>query len=153
MKVNFEIVILNPDILISKVELSDDNEHLYLHTRNFEDCGRVWSQLAGQALYATEGRKQILYNMPEDTPTSLVFDIESDPDQLILLLNYLESDFLKGAFLPKGIAQRVKQHIECNDQTNTKRVFFADNSKPIIQQEAEPLSNDTSTEKKSTKSP
>ena len=30
------------EILISKVELSEDGEHLYLHTRNYKDCDCLW---------------------------------------------------------------------------------------------------------------
>lgn len=101
----------NLEVLISKIELSDDKEHLYLHTRNDKDCNCLWTQLAGQALDHTEGRQPILYNMPEDPPESRVLDIESDPDQLILLLHYLEYDMKDHAFLPPGTTELIRTQI------------------------------------------
>lgn len=102
----------NIEVLISKIELSDDNEHLYLHTRNDKDCNCLWSQLAGQALDRTEGRKPILYNMPEDPPESLVIDIESDTDQLVLLLQYLENDLKDHAFVHPGTTELIRAQIK-----------------------------------------
>ncbi len=94
-----------------KVELSDDKEHLYLHTRNFHDCSCIWGQLAGQALDRTSGRKPILYNIPEDTPESLLIDVESDSDQLILLLELLENEMKKYAIVPAGTTERIRKQI------------------------------------------
>jgi len=98
-----------PEILISKVELSEDGRHLSLYTRNDRDCNCLWSQLAGQAMDLTEGNQPILYNMPEEPPESLVLEIESSPDQLILLLEHLELELKNDAFLAAGTTERIRQ--------------------------------------------
>ncbi len=153
MKQLFEIVISKPERIISKIELSDDNEKLIFHTRNDAHCNSLWTQLAGQSLYATEGRERILYDMPPDPPASNVIEIESDTVQLVALLEYLESDFLNGVFLPKGIADRVKHHISPSANANGQTDFFASSTNPSIQREIEPATKDTGEENQSKKSP
>lgn len=114
----------NLEVLISQVELSDDCEHLYLYTRNSEDSNCLWSQLAGQALDCTEGRQPILYNMPEDPPESHVLDIESDPDQLILLLQYLENDMKDHAFLQPGTTEHIRAQIKENTAKHASNIVL-----------------------------
>jgi hypothetical protein len=106
------------EILISKVELSEDREHLYLHTRNYKDCNCLWAQLAGQALDRTEGHKPILYNMPEEPPESLILEIEADTDQIVLLLKYLENDLKDQAFLPKGTTEHILEQIAHSEKSS-----------------------------------
>lgn len=130
-----------PEILISRVELSEDGMHLSLYTRNDHDCNCLWGQLAGQAKDRTEGNKPILYNMPEEPPESLVLDIESTPDQLILLLEHLEIELKDDAFLAAGTTERIRQQI----------VFFGTKTQPATQQEVLPFSeSDAVDEKKPT---
>ncbi len=119
-----------PEILISRVELSEDGMHLSLHTRNDRDCNCLWSQLAGQAMNRTEGNQPILYNMPEEPPESLVLEIESSPDQLVLLLEHLEIDLKNDAFLAAGTTERIRQQI----------AFFGGSAQLAIHQEVLPLS-------------
>ncbi len=153
MKHFFEIVISSPDRIIAKIELSNDNEKLFFHTGDDKRCNSLWTQLAGQALYVTEGRKQILYDMPPDPPASNIIEIEGDADQLVALLEYLESDFLNGVFLPKGTAERIKQHISPDANASGQTDFFASGTKLSIQQEIEPATKDTGDERQSKKSP
>lgn len=109
------------EILVSKVELSDDAEHLYLHTRNYTDCDCLWAQLAGQARDHTEGHKPILYNMPEDPPEPpepLVLEIEADTDQIVLLLRYLENDLKDQAFLAEGTTEQILEQIAHSEKAS-----------------------------------
>jgi len=99
------------EILISKVELSDDAEHLYLHTRNYQDCDCLWAQLFGQVRSRTEGHQPILYDMPGEPPVSLILEIEADTDQIVLLLRYLENDLKSQAFLAEGTTDRILEQI------------------------------------------
>jgi hypothetical protein len=108
----------NLELLILKVELSDDCEHLFLHTRNANDCGYLWSQLAGQALHRAEGHQPIRYNMPEDPPESPVLNIEADTDQIVLLLKYLEHDLKHLAFLPEGTTSRIEEQIASSEKSS-----------------------------------
>ena len=92
--------------------------------------------------------------MPPDPPASNIIEIESDTVQLVALLEYLESDFLNGVFLPKGIADRVRQHISHDTPANGQTDFFASSTKPGIQREIEPATKDTTGEdNQSKKSP
>lgn len=139
------------EILITKVELSDDREHLYLHTRNYEDCNRLWSQLAGQALDRTEGRRPIPYNIPEDPPESLVLDVESDTDKLVLVLQYLEIELKGRSFLSAGTTERIRKQITITEKSNIETAFFDTSTKATSQEVADPLSEiDAGVEKKST---
>lgn len=99
------------EMLITEVKLSEDKEHLSLHTKSVKDCDCLWAQLAGQALDQTEGHQPILYNMPEEPPKSPVLVIEADTDQILLLLKYLENDLKDLAFLPKGTTESILEQI------------------------------------------
>lgn len=99
------------EILVTEVELSEDREHLIFHVRNNDDCGRLWSQLAGQALDRTEGRRPIPYNMPEDTPIGTTLEIEADTDQLLKVLAYLEIELKFCRFLAPGTTERIQNQI------------------------------------------
>jgi len=91
----------SPETLITDVELADDREHLIFHTKDNDDCNRLWSQLAGQLMDITEGRQSIPYNMPEDVPPGAILEIEGDLE--------IELKFYK--FLAPGTTERIRKHI------------------------------------------
>lgn len=97
----------NTETLITNVELSEDREHLSLHTRNAKDCDSLWAQLVGQVKDRTEGRMPILYDIPANPPESPVLEVEIDTDQVVVLLKYLET--LR--FLSEGTNERIHAQI------------------------------------------
>lgn len=120
-----ELIMQNKlEVLITKVEISEDNEHLLFQTRNRKDCDCLWAQLAGQALDRTEGRKPILYNLPEDPPQELIIDVESDTEQLLLLLEYLEIELKDEAFLAEGTTDRIRKQISNSDKYQDNPTLF-----------------------------
>ncbi len=98
--------------LIEKVELAEDKEHLIFHTRDNDDCGRLWSQLAGQLLDVVEGRKSIPYNLPEESPPGNRLEIEGDTDQLFKVLTYLEVELKFYKFLAPGTTAEIQKQLE-----------------------------------------
>lgn len=120
-----ELIMQNKlEVLITKVEISEDKEHLLFHTRNRKDCDCLWAQLAGQALDRTEGRKPILYNLPEDPPQELIIDVESDTDQLLLLLEYLEIELKDEVFLAEGTTDSIRKKISNSEKSEVNPTPF-----------------------------
>lgn len=111
------------EILVSEVEISQDRECLIFHTRDNDDCGRLWCQLAGQLLDVTEGRKSIPYNMPEDTPPGTTLEVEGDTDQLLKLLTYLEVELEYYRFLAQGTTEQIQKQIESAEDSNNEPQF------------------------------
>jgi hypothetical protein len=101
----------------AEVELSKDAEYLIFRAKDNPDCQRLWGQLAGQLLNATEGRQKIYYNMPEDLPDGATLEIEGDPDQLILLLGFLENQ-VYGKFIPAGTTAKIQKQIEATEKAS-----------------------------------
>lgn len=97
--------------LIEKVEMTEDKEHLIFHTKDNDDCGRLWSQLAGQLLDVHEGRRSIPYNLPEDSPSGTRLEIEGDTDQLFKLLTYLEDELKFYRFLAPGAVKQIHDQL------------------------------------------
>lgn len=113
------------EMLITDVVLSDDKEHIIFHTKDKSDSNRLWSQLAGQALDRTEGRRPIPYNMPEDFPVGTTLEVEADTDQIILLLEYLEIEMKDSRFLVPGTTERIRKQIESYEKSSTEGKSFS----------------------------
>lgn len=110
----------NLEILILKVELSDDGQHLILHTKNVQDCGYLWSQLSGQASHEADGYEPIQYDMPKDPPDSPVLNIVANTDQIVLLLRYLEHDKKHLALLSEGTTARIEKQIANSEKASNE---------------------------------
>ncbi len=104
--------------VVEKVELSADKERLIFHTKSVTNCKRLWSQLYGQLLDVTEGRKSVPYDIQEDIPSGTALEIEIDTDQIVKVLTYLEVESKFNNFLLSGTTEQVRKLIELDDSTS-----------------------------------
>ncbi|MDQ2994838.1 MAG: hypothetical protein M3R00_07855 [Pseudomonadota bacterium] len=77
-----------------------------------------------------DGRKPILYDFPIHPPNDLIMFVESNPDQILLLVEFLETAPKPGIYLPVGTSEVIRKQIEnftktsCNaDAESSTRSF------------------------------
>lgn len=96
---------------IAKIQLIPHEDVLLLTTTNAEYCAELWTELYGQVTTNTDGYEPILYDMPGSPPDNHVIELESDLDELLRIINYLETRLVEAHFVSVGIYRTIKEQV------------------------------------------